>query len=366
VRRVPLTRRNLLTDPRRLVANSAGVGLALMLILLLDGLWTGVRSQVTLYEDRVGAQLYVVAPGTRNLFADSSSLPLSALRAARATPGVERASPVRALFSILDLHGKKVAASVVGSVPGEAGGPWAMREGRPPRGDDEVVVDDVLARRHHLRIGSRVEVVGRRFRVVGISKGTAAFMTGFVFVTHAATDELLRSPGTTSVVLVGTHEAGAVRSRLEGQGLTVLDGAQLRAANLQLATKVFGVPVRLMVGVAFGVGTLVIALTAYASVVERRREYGIVKAMGASGRRLLALALGQTLGLAVVGLGAGGVFFVAGRALITWARPQFSVVLTTGGLARAAGAALGMALVAALVPARRLARLDPATAYRGT
>jgi hypothetical protein len=41
VRAVPLARRNLTAEPRRLVVSAVGVGLALMLIVLLDGLWEG-------------------------------------------------------------------------------------------------------------------------------------------------------------------------------------------------------------------------------------------------------------------------------------------------------------------------------------
>jgi putative ABC transport system permease protein len=69
--------------------------------------------------------------------------------------------------------------------------------------------------------------------------------------------------------------------------------------------------------------------------------------------------------LTALGLAAGGLLLAVGRALLGWARPQFEVVITGGLLAQALGAALVMALVAAIVPARRLARLDPATAYRG-
>jgi putative ABC transport system permease protein len=109
---------------------------------------------------------------------------------------------------------------------------------------------------------------------------------------------------------------------------------------------------------------LIIALTGYTAVVERRREYGIVKALGATRSRLVGLALSQTFTLAGLGLAAGWVLFVAGRALIVAARPQFAVPLTGGALGRAAVAALAMALLAAVVPARRLAALEPAAAYR--
>jgi hypothetical protein len=63
--RVPLAWRNVLAEPRHLVASAAGVGMAIMLILLLDGLWAGIKANITIYKDNVGADLYVAQPGTR-------------------------------------------------------------------------------------------------------------------------------------------------------------------------------------------------------------------------------------------------------------------------------------------------------------
>ena len=365
-RRVPLARRNLLAEPRRLAASVAGVGLALMLILLLDGLWAGLLSQVTLFEDGVGADLYVAQRGTGNLLGDSSVLPLSTLERVRRDPGVRWAAPVRALFTVLAMHDRKVPAYLVGAVPGRRGEPWSLRAGRPPERDDEIAVDGVLADRHGLHLGGFLEVLGQRLRIVGITKGTSTFMTGFVFVTHQASDDLLRLPGTTSFVLVGTRRPGAVARRLRAAGLNVLDRETVKRNDVAVMTRVYGVPLRLMLAVALAAGALVIALAAYTSVSERRREYGIVKALGATGGRLTGLALGQSLGLAALGLLAGALFFLGGRGLITWVRPQFSVVLTQASVLRAVGAAALMGLVAAVVPARRLATLDPASAYRST
>ena len=364
--RVPLARRNLLADPRRLATSALAVGMALMLILLLDGLWAGVRAQVTRYEDEIGAQLYVVAPGARSLFADGSNIPLTTVDTVRATAGVDWAAPVRGQFAILGLHGRKVATTLVGAVPGERGGPWAMAEGHAPEADDEAVVDQVLAERHDLRVGDRLDIVDGQFRIVGLSRGTASFMTGFVFVTHDAVDALLRTPTSTTAVLVGTEEPAEVRRRLEAAGLTVLDRGELRQAGLTLATRVYGAPLRLMVLVAFITGTLVIAFTAYTAVAERTREYGIVKAMGASRRRITGLAAAQTAMITGAGIVAGFVLFALGRAAITTARPGFTILLTPGAALRAVGAAVVMGTLAAVIPAHRLTRLDPAVAYRGS
>ena len=361
--RVPLARRNLLAEPRRLAASAAGVGMAIMLILLLDGLWAGIEANITTYEDNVGADLYVAQPGTRNFFGAISVIPADTVETVRADPDVDWAVDVRGFFSIVELHDTKVPTYVIGSTPGERGGPWELHQGRAPQSDDEVAIGSVMARRHGLDVGDRLEIMGRSFTVVGTS--TDAFMASFVFMTHAASDQLLSSPGTTSFVLVGTHDPAAVRQRLAATGLSVLDRDQLARADLNLMARAYRVPLAVMRGVAFAIGSIVIALTAYTAIADRRREYGIVKAMGARAGRLVGLAVEQTLLIASVGLVAGGVLFVAGRAVIGWARPQFVILASTGSIGRAVAAALLMGLVAAVVPARRLARLEPATAYRG-
>jgi putative ABC transport system permease protein len=360
---VPLARRNLLAEPRRLAASAAGVGMAIMLILLLDGLWAGIEANITTYEDHVGADLYVAQPGTRNFFGAISVLPADTVDTVRADPDVDWAANVRGFFTIVELHDTKVPTYVIGSTPGERGGPWELHDGRAPETDDEIAIGSVMARRHSLDVGDRLEIMGRSFTVVGTS--TDAFMVSFVFMTHAATDQLLGLPGTTSFVLIGTHNPTAVRERLAATGLSVLDRDQLARADLNLMARAYRVPLAVMRAVAFAIGSLVIALTAYTAIADRRREYGIVKAMGASAARLAALAVEQTLLIAVTGLAAGGLLFVAGRALIGWARPQFVILASTGSIGRAVTAGLLMGVVAALVPARRLARLEPATAYRG-
>lgn len=360
---VPLARRNLLADPRRLVASAAGVGLAIMLILLLDGLWAGIESNVTTYEDNVGADLYVAQAGTRNFYGAISVIPKTTVDVVRADPGVDWAVPVRGFFSITDLHGRKVPTFIIGSIPGARGGVWSLLSGRAPRTDDEIVVGRVIAKRHGLHLGDPMEIMGRSFTIVGT--GSDAFMASFVFMTHTATDQLLDAPGTTSFVLVGTRQPGAVRARLRSTGLAVLDRDQLAKNDLALMTRAFGVPLRVMVGVAFAIGSLVIALTAYTAIADRRREYGIVKAIGGRGRYLLVLALQQTMLIALAGLAAGGLLFLAGRAVITAVRPQFVVEATSYGMTRAVGAALLMGALAAAIPAWRLAKLDPATTSRG-
>jgi putative ABC transport system permease protein len=360
---VPVARREAVADGRRVAASAVGVGLALMLILLLGGLWSGVRAQVTRYEDATGAQLAVLAPGTRGLFAEGSRVPESDLTQVRRTPGVRWATPVRTQYVILDLHMHKIAASLIGANASTPGGPWAFASGRAPSTAGETAVDHVLAARHGIHVGDTLTVLGRPLRVVGLTSGTASFMTGYVFVTYDTAGNLLGTNDATAV-LVGTDNPAAVTAALHRQGLNVLSTAELRATALAIATRIYGTPLRLMVAVAFLAGTLIIALAAYNAVTERRREYGIIKAIGGTSGRLISLALRETAIIGLLGLLSGLVLFVIGRATIVSLRPQFAVVLTPNALAQATVAAAAMVVLGATVPAWRLAKLDPASAYR--
>ena len=362
---VPVARREAVADGRRLAASAIGVGLALMLILLLGGLWSGVRAQVTRYENATGAQLAVLAPGTRSLFAEGSRVPQSDLTQVRQMPGVRWARPVRTQYVILDLHMHKVAASLIGADANTPGGPWAFSSGRAPSAPGDVAVDHVLAARHGIRLGDTLTVLGHPLRVVGLTSGTASFMTGYVFVTYDTAGRLLGTSDATAI-LVGTDAPATVATALHGLGLNALTTADLRTTALSIATRVYGTPLKLMVAVAFLAGTLIIALAAYNAVTERRREYGIIKAIGATSRRLISLALRQTAIIGLLGLVSGLALFVIGRATIVWLRPQFSVVLTPNALVQATIAAAAMVVLGAILPAWRLAKLDPAVAYRST
>jgi putative ABC transport system permease protein len=128
--------------------------------------------------------------------------------------------------------------------------------------------------------------------------------------------------------------------------------------------RIYDAPLGLMVAIAFVVGVLVVGLVIYTATVERRREYGALKAIGMRNRTLYRLVASQALIAAVAGglLGAG-LAFGLGAVLVTW-RPQFPVVIELGAVAAALGASLLMALLAALAPARAMAGLAPAEVFR--
>jgi putative ABC transport system permease protein len=335
-----------------------------MLMLLLNGLWTGVQESVTLYDDNLDADLVVVPPGTETLFADPGVLPAATALALEQTADVTDVSQIRTRYLILELPHGKAAVAAVASEPGGAGGPWAFEAGRAPANADEVAIDALFADQHGLGLGERLPLLGHPMRVVGLTRDTAMFMTPLLFTTADAMTGMLDAGDTTGAVLVHTDRPGPVTDRLRDQGLTVRTPTELRASSLTSATKIYGSPVRLMVGVAFAAGTLIVALVAFTRVTEQQRELGILKALGATPGRIRRVAVSETVALTVAGAVTAVLLLLLTRELLAWWRPAFPVALTPGTVARTAAAAAVMALLAAWLPARRLNRLDAATAFR--
>ena len=362
--RVPVARRNILFDRRRLAAGVFGVGAAIALILLLQGLWGGVQDQISTYVEHSGAQLFVADKGTRTT-SESSVVPLAAVPQIGAIPGVVQVDPLYLRSTILTLHQRKIFAGLVGYVPGSMGGPWKLDEGRGVSRDGEAVVDRSISRQHDIRIGSQLDIMGTRFTVVGFSAETRTWMSAYVFISHSAAQRLFATPSTTRFVLVRTADASATAAAIDRLGFAALTQAQLIGGDRDLLAGILKGPLELMVLIAFAAGTLIVALTVYSQVIERVREYGIVKAMGARGRRLFGIVLGQTIELAVMGFAAGIALFWLGGWAVTALRPQFWVRLSGVDFVEVIVAAGVMALVAAVVPTWRIARLDPATVYRG-
>lgn len=362
---VPIARRNILADRRRLAISTVGVGLAVALIFLLEGLWAGLLDQISAYPDHLDATYVARGASARSLV--DGSVPPTALDTIRSIPGVTRADPVIAHYVILDLHGTKKPAVVIGYDPDGAGGPWSIAEGQPlSPGSGGIVMDETLAHDHGIDVGGSLEMQGRPFSVTGLSAGTQSFMGVAYVFTSLETARAVFGQGTATFVLVDGEDAARVGDEIaRATGLAVETPDQVARDERELYATILGKPIVLMVVVAFVAGTLIVALTVYSAIVDRLREYGIAKAIGARWTRLLRIVAGQTLVLAALGLIAGAIFYEGGSRLIVALRPQFESVLTPRIVGEVVVAAIVMGLLAAIVPTRRVTRLDPADVYRG-
>ena len=363
-----LARRNLFRDRTRFLLSVLGVAVSVGLILLLSGYRAGVYRQASAYLENTQGTVVVAEKGIRDFLGTSSVLPADAIEVVQSTPGVDRVIPVVSQFVIFERHGRKDGFFLIGYDPAFGGGPWKLAEGREPTADNELVVDRTTARQHEMRIGDHMRLLDRDMTIVGLSDETTFWAGSVAFAPISTLESLLRAPGLRSFLLV-TPEADispeGLRDRLDVPAAEVLLKSDVVDNDAKLLARVYDAPIGLMVAIAFVVGVIVVGLVIYTATIERRREYGAVKAIGARNRTLYRVVTIQAFIAAAVGSVAGiGLAIAAGAALMSW-RPQFLVAIEPAAVGIVLVNSVLMALLAALIPARSVARLEPAEVFRG-
>ncbi len=364
-----LARRNLTGNRVRFLVSVGGVALALSLVLALDAIFAGVANQLTTYIDRAGADVWVSQAGVRNLHMVASFMPASLTEDVRGVAGVAGATPILEATDTIAARDERAVAYVIG-LPGDApiGGPWDV-EGSSRVTPGEVIVDRGFAERAGVSIGDTVTVLGSEARIVGLSRGTASLVNSVAFVSFADFLAMRGGAPVVSFVLVKVAQgtsAESVAAAIERRvpGVTAQARADFSAEERRLVMDMSADVISIMNGVGFAVGLAVVALTVYIATLARRREYGVLKALGARNRVLYRVVLLQAvLSVAVgflTGLGFTGLLaFIVPRTGL-----QLELSITAASLAKVGLVAALIAGLAAILPIRQVAGVDPAIVFR--
>ena len=365
-----LTRRNLARNRVRLLVSVGGVALALSLTLALDAIYAGVANQLTTYIDRSGADVWVSQPGVRNLHMVASWLPDSVIDQVRAVNGVAEATPILYSTDTITAGDERAVAYVIGvRADAPMGGPWDIVEGSSRVGRGEVIVDRGFARKAGATLGDRVTVLGGEATIVGLSEGTASLVNSVAFVSFDDFRAMRAGAPVVSFMLVRTADgasADGVAAEIERRvgGVTAQSRDAFAAGERRLVTDMSAEIISIMNVIGFVVGLAVVALTVYIATLARRREYGVLKALGARNRVLyrivlaqavLSVALGLVIGLAFTGL----VGFLVARTDL-----NLELAITASSLIKVGLFAIVIAGLAAILPIRQVAELDPAIVFR--
>jgi putative ABC transport system permease protein len=365
-----LARRNLLRSRVRLLASIGGVALALTLVLALDAIFEGVSRQMTSYIDRSGAAVWVGQSGVRNLHMVASWMPDSVTDDILAVEGVAVAEPILYTTDAISAGDERGWAYVIGLTPSASmGGPWDVVEGAGQPGSGEAVIDRRFAQRAGVGLGDQVTMLGRDFRIAGLTEGTASLVNSVAFVTFD--DFAARRGGdpVVSFVLVRTADgaspdAVALAIEARASGVSVQTTEAFAASEKRLGLDMSGDVISIMNIIGFVVGLAVVALTVYVATLALRREYGSLKAFGAPTGYLYRVVLTQA-GLSVaIGFVTGIAVTAALSAVIPRTGLNLELAISGESLVKVGIVAAVIAALAALLPIRQIAGLDPAVVAR--
>ena len=365
--RVPLARRILFADRRRATLAAFGIATALVLVLALDGIFAGAMSQVTAYLRASPADVIVSQQGVRTMHMSSSSLPADTVTAARAVPGVAWADGIGFTSTFVASGAARQLTYVIGyDTTSGRGGPEHLVAGRAPQ-SGQAVLDRVAAARLGVGVGGRITALGASWTVSGESSGGTSIANTTTFV-PAGDFARLRGPAV-SYVLVGAQPGVAVsalaaRVSAALPRVTVQTRTGFVAQEAGLVRDMSADILRIMTIVGLLIALAVVGLSLFALTLAKLRDYAVLKALGSTNSRLAATvaaqaawSIGTALCLAV------GLTWVLGVG-VARISPTIRIVIEPASVARVAVGALAAGAVGAVIPLRRVRRVDPASVFR--
>lgn len=369
--------------PGRTILTAIGIAIGIASMVAVLGISSSSKADLLAQIDDLGTNLLQVRAG-QSVFGESAELPVDSEALLARVATVTNTAAVTSLDTTVQRNqyddtpnGLSVLAAdqnLAETLDISTGTGRYLDSNSPEL--PTVVLGSVAAERlgiTRLEGGPEVTIAGRQFQVVGIADPLPLNpdIDRSVIIGDSAAQQLLGvDPNPTAIYLrVRPEQLEQTRPLLartanpgspnEVEVSRPSDALEARAAvdeNLQNLLLALG-------GVALLVGGVGIANVMVISVLERRGEIGLRRAIGATRGHIRAQFVIESATLAAM----GGVLGAAFGAIITWtyARQQgWTVEIPLEGLGAGVAAALAIGALAGLYPASKAARLDPAEAVR--
>ncbi len=355
---------NLIHRPLRSVISALAVGIEVIMILSIVGIMYGILNGSR--DQAAGTGYDMIArpsQGSAILATSSASASVKVGEVLRGLPHVQVVSPV----GIKILIGASVQNLLGIDYPSyNALKAFEYKEGGPFQGPYDLLIDDIEAANTKAHVGDPVKIpqLGHVFRVCGIvahGKGARRY------VQLSTLDEAEGTPGKAAFFYLRTEnppqfQEAVRREVLATEGMNDWNVQTLQELLSQLTPEhipAFNIGIRVVIGIAAVIGFLVIFQSMYTAVMERTREIGILKSMGAGQGTIVSVVLRETGLLAVCGVIFGILATMLLKAVLHARFPSLAFTFTGAWVLTATAITLVGAMLGASYPALKAARKDP-------
>ena len=346
----------------RSLISIVAIALEVALILLIVGLSLGILHDSKARQAGIGADVIVMPPGS-SFIVGLTGAPMSI----KVGNILEKLPHVTAVAPVITQVSTSGALEVIAGIDLKSyeslSGPFHYLSGGSFQGPDDALVDDLFAKGKHVKVGDTIEILNHNFRIAGVvaqGKGARKFLP------IATLQDLVGAKDKASIFYLKLDDpanADAVVNEIKAVPGMEKYVATSMAYYLSMMTP-SNYPglssfINVVIGISVIIGFIVIFQAMYTAVMERTREIGILKSLGASKMYIVNVILRETLLLALCGIVAGILFSLLARAGIVQRLPLLRVVVTGEWILKATVVAIVGAILGALYPAFKAAQKDP-------
>ncbi len=344
----------------RTIISVLAVGVEVSLVIVVVGLTSGLLQETAKRIEGIGADIMLQPPSASVFLAFSGApMPIKIREKLEEMKYVQAVAPVLLQFS--STGGVDVIYGIDPPSFRAVSGGFVFHEGHDMAGPDDILVDDWAAKAKHARVGGTLRVLDHDFHVAGIVEhGKGARL----FVQLPILQELSGARDKASVFFIKCSRPEHTAAVMD-QMRQVFPRYEIRPLkdflSLMTSSSLPGLDtfIHSMIALAVAIGFLVIFLSMYTTVIERPREIGVLKSLGASKGYIVYALLGETSLICGLGIVAGIAISYAARAAFLALFPTLSIQITLGWILRAAAIAVVGGLLGASYPAWLASRKDP-------
>jgi putative ABC transport system permease protein len=350
--------RNLIHRPLRTVVSVLAVAVEVTLIITIVGLTSGMLQETAKRIEGVGADIMVQPPSASVLLAFSGApMPITIGNRLEQLRDVQAVAPVLLQFNA---NGVEMVYGIEPQSFRIVSNGFVFLAGKDMSDPNDMLVDDWAARSKNLKPGDTYRLLDHDFHVSGIvehGKGSR------IFVNLTTLQELSGAREKASLFFLKctqSERTAAVMEEIRG----ILPRYEIRPLkdflSLMTSTTIPGLQtfITCMISLAVAIGFLVIFLSSYSTVIERTRDIGVLKSIGASQAYITRALLSETALISVGGIALGIAASYGARELFVAALPTLSILITAVWIVRAALIALAGGLLGASYPAWLANRKD--------
>jgi putative ABC transport system permease protein len=350
--------RNLLHRPMRTLIGAMGIAVEVALVILIVGLTSGLLTETAKRIEGIGADIMVQPPSASFLFAfGSAPMPIKIGDKLAELKYVKSVAPVLFQFNT---SGVEVVYGIDPESFLAVSGGFVFLQGNDLEGPDDILVDDIAAKTKKIQPGQTYRIFDHDWHVAGVvehGKGSR------LFVPLATLQELVGARDKATIFFVKCTRPEHTDDVMENIR-HILPGYTVRPLkdylSLMTSTNIPGLEafINSMILLAISIGLLVIFLTMYTTVIERTRDIGVLKSLGANHWFVIRALLSESAALCLLGVGGGVGLSYLVRAGFVWKFPTLTILITSQWILRAAGIALLGAMLGASYPAWMASRKD--------
>jgi putative ABC transport system permease protein len=322
------------------------------------GLSQGLLEDSARRQRGVGADILVRPPGTSALTLSGAPLPQKLVDVLGEKPHVTIATGM----VNHPVSGITYVAGIDPETFNRMSGGFKFLSGHTFERPDDIIVDEYYARQANLHAGGTVNLLNRNWRVVGVVEPG---ILAHIVLPLRVLQDLTSNTGKVSQVFLKVDRPENIPAVIADLKKAMPNYSIYSMAEFTSLISVDNVPglrafIRVMVAIGVIIGFAVVCLSMYMAVLQRTREIGILKSLGASHWFILRLILTEAFSMAIGGALLGILLSLAARWIILRLVPASVTVAIVpewwpiAGLITLAGALLG-----ALYPGLTAARKDP-------